>query len=99
MADIEKQIEEMAKTYCHQPWSCSKCTHTNCTCKNVCKDLVNEGYGNVRQALTEFAKRLTEDVFPLAPNYLMAHGIDHRRYSCKEINRAVYKTLKEFLGE
>lgn len=103
--DKQKAIEEMSKVLTESkkvkvPNEEFEITViNNITPNSAAITLANAGYGNIRQALTEFTKRLTEDVFPLAPNYLMVHGIDHRRYSCKEINRAIYKTLEEFLDE
>lgn len=70
--DKQKEIEEMAKLCCYpcEMYSgftekCAEGTRPNqCGIAiEAAKKLINAGYGNIEQALTEFAERLKEKVF------------------------------------
>ncbi len=62
--DKEKEIEEMARVieYCaHKDCeSCRKQGNYRCSAYNKATDLRNAGYGNVKQAVKEFAEKLKE---------------------------------------
>jgi len=61
--DKEKKIEGMAKVlygiYCGKD-ECGKCKQPNCADYHRAELLVNAGYGDVKQAVKEFAEELKE---------------------------------------
>lgn len=105
--DKEKEIERMAKFCC---FSCEMCESITLRCiegkaSNKCaiamqaaKNLRNAGYGNVKQALTEFAASCADKMTKKAlgiPN-LPTHAITFMMRLNMDLE-IIYETLKEFL--
>ena len=94
MRDNQKEIDEMA-TRLHGFACGGKCHNKTCLCSDFfrAEKLVNANYGNIPQALTEFAEKLKatlmRDTDNLYPNHVKG------RYST--ITSLVDETLKEFL--
>lgn len=79
--DKQKMIEEMETVVC------SSCNHEGMAkrCpKRISETLVNAGYGNVRQALTEFAEKVKRQIYG-------------EELFDEDIWEIIDETLKEFL--
>ena len=91
MAD--EQLVSVIRSACNREGVVKRCP------ERIAEALQSTGYGRAEEIRKEFARellgRLTEE-FDIAPSYLMVHGIDHRRYTCKEICRALYEIAKEY---
>lgn len=58
--DKQTKIEVMAEQICQKPHSCDACDCNGCGYQEIATVLVDNGYGNINQALTEFADKLKE---------------------------------------
>lgn len=84
--DKQKEIEEMAKKICKSSSvGCNFPTCNKCGIKDTCKAriyatrAIKAGYGNVRQAVKEFAEKLkNECAYPTTacPSYVYVDSID-----------------------
>lgn len=88
--DKEKEIEEMARVMCPtaEYISCDKCVAKKCTPQMYAAILCGADYGNVKQAVKEFAEETKQKVYP----YEEVDGED----VCEDIDELFYKTLDEW---
>lgn len=87
--DKEKEIEEIAKVICPNIWTCEVCTikHGRCTNKLLSERIINAGYGNIKQAVKEFAEKLKS---------LFCTECD---YGGGDIKQTINELIKELYGE
>lgn len=97
MKDKKKHIEGLAKVIfakhsihicsrCGSESACQELGYDECgVCSSFATDLVDAGYGDIKQALTEFAERLK--------------GISCDMYLKVQLHACIDTILKEFLGE
>lgn len=75
----EKEIKGMAKVlfghYCGND-ECGKCKEPNCIDYRKAERLFNSGYGNVKQAVKEFAERLKEELWKFDGSWQEYDGED-----------------------
>lgn len=86
--DKEKQIEEMAEDIL-------KIQHGSKPCFIVAETLVNAGYGNVKQAVKEFAERLKKEQVTAACLFGAEAGGEVQVVVVNDID----DTFKELYGE
>lgn len=84
-ADINKTCAEMRKI-CEETHTSSFEECENCCTYEECELLVDAGYGNVKQAVKEFAEKLKEQM-------------EINGYRSNLHNRIIDKTFKELYGE
>ena len=60
-AKRDKQIEEMANKICFLSCKCDECNVINCRARIYANRAIKVGYGNVKEALTEFAEKVREE--------------------------------------
>ncbi len=94
--DKEKEIEEMAhrSSACEHPdrhclkryGDCSECS-----VYSICEDLIDAGYGNVKQAVKEFAEELKAEINAL-PKDILICSIRH------QAPELIDKTFKKLYG-
>lgn len=58
--------------------------------------LVNAGIGDKKQAVKEYIEELCNEFY--IDTHLMVNGIDHRRYDCEAIQRAIYAIYDKLYG-
>lgn len=85
--DKQKVIEEMA----NEMYYCSEFNGYRDDAKRIAYKLVNAGYGNIEQALTEFAEKLKEKLFWMADTDGKSHKV--------LLEDNIDKALKEFLEQ
>lgn len=96
---MDKEINEMAKSYCKQSWDCSVCTHnTTCTYKNVAKSFIEAGYRKADEVRREYEQEIAD----LKQELKIAQDTKERltfadRLRIAEI--AIKDTAKEILDE
>lgn len=102
--DSENEIERMAKILCACKYdTCKDCMRQSATTAYRCefleqsKILVKACIGDKKQAVKEYMEELCKEYY-IEP-CLMAHGVDHRRYSCEAIQRAIYAIYDKLYGD
>ncbi len=96
--DKEKKTEEMAKATgaCEHPLrSCSDCwerEENECSCYSHAKSLQEASYGDVKQAVKEFARKFKHKVLEKQ----IEDGYWDKKSICWEIDATANELLKEY---
>lgn len=102
--DKQKAIEEIAQVivkYNCKPCGCEHCEWCpedgSCddyaSYHNIANNIYDAGYGNIKQALTEFLERLKKNLIPIigiSNNEIIEHYVSEKK---------IDETLKEFLND
>ncbi len=103
--DKEKEIEELARAMCEhfepcmqgKPCTACKTYERNCYTIHKARLLVNAGYGNVKQAVKEFAEKI-KDWLHGADLYFY-NGQEEFILDGEEVDDKIDEFLKELCGE
>lgn len=93
MNEIEKMSRMICTSLCVSSSYCNDCDNCGNGCevsKTIALDLINAGYGDVKQALEDYATKLHNNIV-----VYLKRDFDTREEVCKIID----ETLKEVCGE
>lgn len=97
--DKQKQIEEMAKTYCQNGFKCGDNCQTNgCRVYEVCTELYNAGYRKISENVVVISRAEYNDLKGLEKHfddYLIKEIVETRKETAEKFAE---KVSKAFIG-
>lgn len=99
-----KNIEEMAKKFCRNAdtdsITCKECVSNNlCSCKLYAERLVDASYGNVAQAVKEFAEKLKDKILSLHCCDMATTEHEYYDMALSDVTYDIDNLFKELYGE
>lgn len=104
--DKEREIEKLARKICKSSSvGCNFPTCTKCGIKETCKArlyatrVINEGCGDTKQAVREFAEKLKQVLFAKCTIIRRIDDPIEEDMNSEEVNKTIDELLAEVIGE